>query len=300
MIFYLVSSFFFSDCRRRAEAVSKARQQNNPISNCQKKNISMTIPPLIQLQQVSFSYPDGRQILDRIDMTIGYNQKIGLIGPNGSGKTTLLHLIMGLHRPTEGRLLFKDNEITDKDGFRQLRRNIGLVFQDADDQLFSATVLEDVAFGPLNLGKTPEKAIQISVTTLEKLGLGGLKDQVTHRLSGGEKKLVSIATVLSMQPEAILLDEPTNNLDPAIRERLIALLNKLDISCLIISHDWDFLSATCSDLYALDMGRVVRSSTGRLHLHRHAHACGEQPHEHTPEADQTNQSSRDRTARAIS
>ncbi|XOF32485.1 MAG: energy-coupling factor ABC transporter ATP-binding protein [Candidatus Electrothrix sp. YB6] len=240
----------------------------------------MTTPPLVQLQQVSFSYPDGRQILGRIDMSIGYRQKIGLIGPNGSGKTTLLHLIMGLHRPAEGKLLFKGDELTDKDGFRQLRRNIGLVFQDADDQLFSATVLEDVAFGPLNLGKTPEEAIQISVTTLEKLGLGGLKDQVTHRLSGGEKKLVSIATVLSMQPEAILLDEPTNNLDPAIRERLIALLNKLDISYLIISHDWDFLSATCTDLYTLNQGRVVHSGTERLHLHRHAHTCGEHPHDH--------------------
>ncbi|RWX48565.1 cobalt/nickel transport system ATP-binding protein, partial [Candidatus Electrothrix marina] len=236
--------------------------------------------PLIRLDQVSFSYPGGRSILHQIDLSIEYNQRLGLIGPNGSGKTTLLHLIMGLHRPTEGRHLFKGNEVHKKEDIKKLRKSIGLVFQDADDQLFSPTVIEDVAFGPLNLGKSPEEALEISNRTLQDLGLTDLADRVTHRLSGGEKKLVSLATVLSMQPEAMLLDEPTNNLDKAIRKRLIEILNKLDIAYMIISHDWDFLSETCTSLYIMDQGRVKQSDTARLHLHRHAHTCGSQPHNH--------------------
>ena len=236
--------------------------------------------PLIQMDQVSFSYPGGRNILHQVNLSIEYNERLGLIGPNGSGKTSLFHLIMGLHRPTEGQLLFKGNEVNEKEKLKKLRRSIGLVFQDADDQLFSPTVIEDVAFGPLNLGKSPEEALEISNRTLEDLGLTELADRVTHRLSGGEKKLVSLATILSMQPEAMLLDEPTNNLDKEIRKRLIEILNKLDIAHMIISHDWDFLSETCTGLYMMNQGQVTRGDTTRLHLHRHAHTCGSQPHNH--------------------
>jgi cobalt/nickel transport system ATP-binding protein len=238
------------------------------------------VPPLVQLDQVSFAYPGGSNILHHIDLALDYNQRVGLIGPNGSGKTTLLHLLMGLHQPTEGKLVFKGNRITNKSDLKKLRKSIGLVFQDADDQLFSPTVIEDVAFGPLNLGKSPKQALEISNTTLENLGLLELANRVTHRLSGGEKKLVSLATVLSMQPEAMLLDEPTNNLDKEIRKRLIGILNGLDIAYMIISHDWDFLSATCNSLYVLDQGQVQQSETARLHLHKHAHSCGSQPHNH--------------------
>lgn len=237
-------------------------------------------PPLVQLDQVSFAYPGGRHILHQIDLALDYNQRVGLIGPNGSGKTTLLHLLMGLHRPTAGNLLFKGNIVNSKKALHKLRKSIGLVFQDADDQLFSPTVIEDVAFGPLNLGKSPEQALDTSNKTLKDLGLLNLANRVTHRLSGGEKKLVSLATVLSMQPEAMLLDEPTNNLDKEIRGRLISILNGLDIAYMIISHDWDFLSATCSSLYMLDQGQVQQSETVRLHIHQHTHTCGNQPHDH--------------------
>ncbi|WP_339132725.1 MAG: ABC transporter ATP-binding protein [Candidatus Electrothrix sp. GW3-4] len=236
--------------------------------------------PLIQLEQVSFSYPGSRHILHQVNLSIDHHQRLGLIGPNGSGKTTLLHLIVGLHRPTGGRLLFKGSEVKGKEGLKELRSSIGLVFQDADDQLFSPTVIEDVAFGPLNLGKGPEEALEVANKTLEDLGLTHLADRVTHRLSGGEKKLVSLATVLSMQPEAMLLDEPTNNLDQEIRARLIEVLNRLDIAYMIISHDWDFLRATCKSLYIMDQGQVQQGDTAHLHLHRHAHTCGGQPHNH--------------------
>jgi cobalt/nickel transport system ATP-binding protein len=127
---------------------------------------------------------------------------------------------------------------------------------------------------------TPEEALQISRKTLADLDLTELADRVTHQLSGGEKKLVSLATILSMQPEAMLLDEPTNNLDPETRGRLIDILNRLDIAYMIISHDWDFLAETCQDLYALDHGRAIHSDTSCLHIHRHAHRFGNHPHEH--------------------
>jgi cobalt/nickel transport system ATP-binding protein len=241
----------------------------------------MTQPPLIQLQQVSFSYPgSANSILDQVDVTMDYGQRIGLIGPNGSGKTTLLHLIMGLYLPTSGRLLFKGNQLNEQKDFTRLRRSVGMVFQDADDQLFSPTVLEDVAFGPLNLGASPAEARAKSEKILADLDLSGLADRVTHQLSGGEKKLVSLATILSMEPEAMLLDEPTNNLDPETRARLINIINRLDIGCMIISHDWDFLAETCQDLYALEHGRAVYSDTSCLHIHRHAHPFGDHPHKH--------------------
>ncbi len=243
----------------------------------------MSSSPLVQLRQVSFAYPGPESpvtVLDRVDVSLDYTRRVGLIGPNGSGKTTLLHLIVGILRPTGGELLFKGKAVQEKQDYLELRRCVGLVFQDADDQLFSPTVLEDVAFGPLNLGMDSEAAREISMQTLKRLELTELADRVTHQLSGGEKKLVSLATILSMQPEAMLLDEPTNNLDTATRARLIKIINSLDIACLIISHDWDFLSETCQDLYALDHGRAVRSDTACLHVHRHAHPFGDHPHEH--------------------
>ncbi|CAK8717587.1 MAG: cobalt/nickel transport system ATP-binding protein [Candidatus Electronema aureum] len=238
-------------------------------------------PTLIQLQQVSFAYPGSSHLLlNQADVTLDYRQRIGLIGPNGSGKTTLLHIIMGLLRPTAGRLLFKGQEISSKEEFRKLRRSIGLVFQDADDQLFSPTVIEDIAFGPLNLGMNPAEALRISRQTLADLGLSALAERVTHQLSGGEKKLISLATILSMQPEAMLLDEPTNNLDSNIRTRLISILNRLEIGYMIISHDWDFLAETCDEIYTLSEGCALRSGTECLHSHHHVHTYGDRPHEH--------------------
>uniref|UniRef100_UPI004055BE5C energy-coupling factor ABC transporter ATP-binding protein n=1 Tax=Candidatus Electronema sp. TaxID=2698783 RepID=UPI004055BE5C len=237
--------------------------------------------PLVQLQQVSFSYPgSNRLLLHEADVSFDRSQRIGLIGANGSGKTTLLHIIMGLLRPTAGTLFFKGREVSGAEDFRLLRRSIGMVFQDADDQLFSPTVLEDVAFGPLNFGLSQAEALRISHQTLADLELSKLTERVTCHLSGGEKKLVSLATILSMQPEAMLLDEPTNNLDTATKARLIAILKRLDIGYMIISHDWDFLAETCDEVYTLNEGRAVHSGTECLHSHSHAHPWGDRPHGH--------------------
>jgi cobalt/nickel transport system ATP-binding protein len=232
-----------------------------------------TLPPLLQLRQVSFAYPGSSLLLlNQADVTLDCGQRLGLTGPNGSGKTTLLHIIMGLLRPTGGKVLFKGQEASGKEAFRRLRRCIGMVFQDADDQLFSPTVLEDVAFGPLNLGLSAAEALRVSQQTLADLELAHLAERVTYQLSGGEKKLVSLATILSMQPEAMLLDEPTNNLDPATKSRLTAILNRLEIGYLIVSHDRDFLAATCDEIYVIEEGQAVCSSTAGLRSQRHVPA----------------------------
>jgi cobalt/nickel transport system ATP-binding protein len=235
---------------------------------------------LIEIQNVTFSYPGRKQpIFEKMNFSLK-DGKIGLIGPNGSGKTTFFHIIMGLLSPQEGAVLFKEKVVEGEKGFQELRKCVGLLFQDADDQLFSPTVLEDVAFGPLNLGASPDEAKGIAQKTLEKLGLGELELRITHKLSGGEKKLVSLATILAMNPEFLLLDEPTNNLDQDTRFRLIDILNTLDISYAIISHDWDFLEQTTQDVYAMEKGEFTMCERTFFHEHQHAHPAGDHPHHH--------------------
>jgi cobalt/nickel transport system ATP-binding protein len=157
---------------------------------------------------------------------------------------------------------------------------VGLLFQNSDDQLFSPTVLEDVAFGPLNLGHKPPRAREIAAAALERVGLEGFGERVTHRLSGGEKKLVALASILAMQPKALLLDEPTNDLDPDTRDRLRDVLLDLDLSYIVISHDWDFLDETTDDVYALHDGRLLHDGKAAIHRHVHIHPHGDVPHEH--------------------
>jgi len=169
-----------------------------------------------------------------------------------------------------------------KEDFRILRREVGMLFQHADDQLFCPSVLEDVAFGPLNLGRTAEEAREISLQTLASIGLAGYEDRITHRLSGGEKRLVALATVLAMKPSVLLMDEPTNDLDHEARERLLDVLSGLDMSFLLISHDWDFLARLCNRFYALEDGQLRASETIKVHQHYHAHPLGGHEHHHEP------------------
>lgn len=236
---------------------------------------------IVQLENVCFSYPNGGAVLDDLQFKLREGEKLGLIGPNGSGKTTLLHIIMGLLSATSGtvRVLGKPAE-TEKD-FRVVRQKIGFLFQNADDQLFSPTVLEDVAFGPLNLGKRPKEARQMSLETLRALNLEGFEDRLTHKLSGGEKKLVSLATVLVMEPKVLLLDEPTNGLDEETSERITTILNNLDISYLIVSHEYDFLARATRDIYRMQGGQIAYDGdSNSLHRHHHRHPAGKVPHDH--------------------
>ena len=201
--------------------------------------------PLIELRNIIFSYPGApHPVFQDFHYQLLPGEHIGLIGPNGSGKTTLLHLIMGLLRPQAGSIVIFGQEVKKEQDFVEVRQKVGMLFQNADDQLFCPTVLEDVAFGPLNLGKTPDEAIGIARETMERLGLHGFEDRVTYKLSGGEKKLVSLATVLAMQPRLLLLDEPTAGLDEATKHRLIHILTDLDIAFMVVSHENDFLEHT--------------------------------------------------------
>lgn len=236
---------------------------------------------LINLENISFLFPDGKKVLENLDLRLYKKERLGLIGPNGSGKTTLFRLIMGLLKPTSGRLNIFGREMVHKKDFVSVRQRIGLLFQDADDQLFSPTVLDDVAFGPLNQGKSPAEAKEISREILLSLGLKNFENRITYKLSGGEKKLVSLATVLAMKPEILLLDEPTTGLDIKTTKKIIKVLESIDVSSIIISHDMDFIQRTTETIYGMVNGKIQPDSGEYAHSHVHAHGHGEVPHTHS-------------------
>jgi cobalt/nickel transport system ATP-binding protein len=239
-----------------------------------------TNSPLIELKNITFSYPGADPVLHNLDLKFFPGEKMGLVAPNGSGKTTLLHIIMGLLKPKSGSIEIFGNPISDEKDFLEVRQRIGLLFQDSDDQLFSPTVLEDVTFGPLNLGKTKADAIALARRTLAYLGLADFEDRITFKLSGGEKRLVSLATVLAMEPEILLLDEPINGLDTKTQKIITDILSKLELSYIIISHDIDFLADTTNALYTMQEGRILLDNKLYVHKHVHAHPHGTYPHKH--------------------
>jgi len=229
---------------------------------------------LINLTDISFSYPGEPEILDKLNLQFSRNEKTGLMGPNGSGKTTLFHIIMGLLKPLSGNIEIFGKPAKEEKDFIDVRMRIGLLFQDADDQLFSPTVLEDVAFGPLNLGKSKDEAIDIARKTLEFLDLAGFEDRITYKLSGGEKRLVSLATVLAMEPEILLLDEPTTGLDEKTKTKIKKTLRELDLSYILISHEFDLLSEITDSIYTMDKGKIIFDKEVPLPEHLHAHPPG--------------------------
>jgi cobalt/nickel transport system ATP-binding protein len=230
--------------------------------------------PLIELHHIGFDYHD-RPILRELEFRLDPGDRVALIGSNGAGKTTLLHLLVGLKQPSSGRILAFGRERAREDDFHEVRARAGLLFQDSDDQLFCPTVLEDVAFGPLNLGRSIEEARADALETLAHLGLADFAERITYRLSAGEKRLVALATVLAMRPEVLLLDEPTNGLDEATAERLIAHLDGLEQAMILVSHDWRFLARLATRAVRLVAGRLVDTIL-HSHAHRHSH-----PHPHS-------------------
>ncbi len=215
---------------------------------------------LIRLAQVSHAYDSAHPVLDGADFTLSAGEKVALLGANGSGKTTLLHVMVGLIRPKAGIVHAFGRDRRAEADFVEVRAKAGLLFQDADDQLFCPTVAEDVAFGPLNLGHSKSQAAEIVHATLDRLGLAHLEDRVTHKLSGGQKRLVSLAAVLAMEPEALLLDEPTNALDEATRERLLDILAGLPQAMVIVSHDREVIDRLATRRVTLAEGTL--SDTG--------------------------------------
>jgi cobalt/nickel transport system ATP-binding protein len=215
---------------------------------------------LISLRDVCFGYDADHPVLRGVDLDLAAGERVGLTGPNGSGKTTLLHLIVGLLKPTSGEIMAFGGPRRQERDFVEVRARAGLLFQDPEDQLFCPTVEEDVAFGPLNLGMPRDRVEETVAETLDNLGLAGYEERITYKLSGGEKRLVSLATVLAMQPDVLLLDEPTNGLDEEHRERLLTILDSLPHAALIASHDRELLRATTTREAHLSGGRIDRAT----------------------------------------
>jgi cobalt/nickel transport system ATP-binding protein len=236
---------------------------------------------IISLKGIHFAYPGRQPVLNDLCFTMRRGERIGLVAPNGSGKTTLFHLIMGLLFPNRGEIALFGSPVREEKDFIPVRRRIGMLFQDADDQLFSPTVLEDVAFGPLNMGKGKAEALAVSRSVLDELGLGGFEERVTFKLSGGEKRLVALATILAMEPEVLLLDEPTSGLDEKTKLRLKEVLLGLNLSYILISHEFDFMADMVTSYHTLQDGKMVIDTERHPHVHQHAHPLGKQPHRHS-------------------
>jgi cobalt/nickel transport system ATP-binding protein len=214
--------------------------------------------PLFEISGVHFSYPRRPPVLKGADLTLMAGERLAITGPNGAGKSTLLQILVGLLRPQAGQVIAFGVERRTEADFREVRRRAGYVFQDPDDQLFCPTVAEDVAFGPLNLGQSRAETLATVARVLEVVGLAGFGSRVTHTLSGGEKRLVSLACVLAMDPEVLLLDEPTNALDEDTTARMVEVLLGLPQTMIVVSHDPHFRRKVGT--------RTLRLRGGRLDL----------------------------------
>jgi cobalt/nickel transport system ATP-binding protein len=211
---------------------------------------------LIRLSGVHFAYPGRPRVLAGVDFTLNSGDRLGIVGPNGAGKSTLFKLAMGLVKPTRGEVFGLGEPCLVEKDFRPLRRAVGYLFQDPDDQLFCPTVAEDVAFGPLNLGKSRDEVLSIVDHTLEALDLSYLRDRVTYQLSGGEKHLAALAAVLALEPQALLLDEPGNGLDQKHAVHLERVLLESDLSWAVVSHDQGFLERICRRMLRVEDGML--------------------------------------------
>jgi cobalt/nickel transport system ATP-binding protein len=217
----------------------------------------MSADAVIQVRNLVYSYPGGRRALDDISMTIGTGAHVGLIGPNGAGKTTLFLCLSGVIKAGRGVISLAGLDPSEPAQRRVLPSKVGIVFQNSDDQIFSATVFDDVAFGPLNLGLSAAEVKERVASGLEQAGLRGFDDRVPYHLSSGEKRRTALAGVLAMRPEILLLDEPSVYLDPRGRREFIRLLPALRVTRIIASHDLELIRETCNRVILIDSGRVM-------------------------------------------
>jgi cobalt/nickel transport system ATP-binding protein len=222
----------------------------------------VSTPPSLLVEDLAFAYPDGHQALYGVDLRIERGERVALLGPNGAGKTTLVLHLNGILRAGRGRVTVAGLPVQ-KPALQEVRRRVGIVFQDPDDQLFMPTVGEDVAFGPRNLGlPEPEVAARV-VEALEQVGMAGYADRPPHHLSFGQRRRVAVATVLAMHPEILVLDEPSSNLDPAGRRELAEVLQALPVTLLMVTHDLPYALQLCPRSVILDGGAVVADGPTR-------------------------------------
>jgi len=211
---------------------------------------------LVEVKNLAFAYPDHTNALRSISFRIVHGESVGIVGANGAGKSTLLSHLNGILTPTEGTVRIGDYPLT-ANMLPQIRRTVGMVFQDPDDQLFMPTVYDDVAFGPLNLGLSAEEADGRVTAALATVGALHLKDRPPYRLSGGQKRAVAIATVLAMSPDILVLDEPSAGLDPWARRKLIGLLLSFTHTKVIATHDLDLVLDVCERTIVLKDGKIL-------------------------------------------
>jgi cobalt/nickel transport system ATP-binding protein len=214
------------------------------------------VTPVLEVRGLAFAYPDGHQALFGVDLHVHRGERVALLGPNGAGKTTLVLHLNGILTAGAGSVTVSGLPVT-KENVPEIRRRVGIVFQDPDDQLFMGTVRADVGFGPANLGLTGAALDERVQTALEQVGMAEYADRPPHHLSFGQRRRVAVATVLAMEPEILVLDEPSSNLDPASRRELADILRSLDVTVLMVTHDLPYALELCPRSVVLSDGHVV-------------------------------------------
>jgi cobalt/nickel transport system ATP-binding protein len=210
---------------------------------------------IVEVKGLTHIYPDGTTAIENISLRITHGESVAIVGANGAGKSTLLHHFNGYLEPTSGTVRIGDYPLT-KETLREVRRTVGMIFQDPDDQLFMPTIYDDVAFGPYNLGLPRDEIDRRVMDALSRVGIEHLKDKPPYRLSAGEKRRATIATVLSMTPDILVMDEPTTGLDPLGRRQIIAILKEFTHTKIIATHDLDLVMDLCDRTIVLHNGRV--------------------------------------------
>ncbi len=210
----------------------------------------------LNVNNLSFEYPDGFKALENINLNLSKGERLAVLGPNGAGKTTLILHLNGILGDLNGQIAL-NNKAFSEENISKIRKSVGLVFQDPDDQLFMPTVLEDVMFGPKNFGFSDELVKKNSMKALEQVKMLQFKDKPPHHLSFGQKRKVAIASVLASEPELLVLDEPSSNLDPASRRELIDILKKLDVSIILVTHDLPMALEICNRSLILNNGKIT-------------------------------------------
>ncbi len=211
---------------------------------------------MLEIKNLNYSYPDGKKALKDINIKIDDNETIGIVGANGAGKSTLIKTIVGIFLTDQGEIIVDGEKVTKKT-LNSIRKKVGVVFQNPDDQLFMNKVYDDIAFGPRNYKLTEEKVKEKVEKVMKELNIEKLKDRSPNNLSGGEKRKVAIATVLSMEPSIILFDEPTSFLDPKGKRILIETLKGINTTKIIATHDLDMVKDNCKRVIVLKEGQVV-------------------------------------------
>ncbi len=217
---------------------------------------------MLQIENISVGYQEGNKVIKKLSAALADGETVGLIGANGAGKSTLLMSLVGILLPSEGRIAV-DGIMLDRKNLKEIRERIGVVFQNPDDQLFMANVYDDIAFGLRNMGKSEEEIKRKISEVMRELGVERLEQMSSGRISGGEKRIIAIATILVMEPSVILFDEPTSFLDPRTRRRLIHLLKGLPVTKLIATHDLDMALELCDRVIVLKDGEIFAEGTSR-------------------------------------